>query len=50
MMEISITNFVMWYEPGNQACVELVNGCILDVVNGRYFDAGTSVILQGGKA
>ena len=43
------TKFVEQYEPGNQARVELVNGRIVDVVNGRYFDAGTSVILQGGK-
>ena len=49
MMETSKTNFVKRYEPGNQARVELKNGRILDVVNGRYFDAGTSVILQGGK-
>ena len=49
MMETSKTNFVKQYEPGNQARVELKNGRILDVVNGRYFDAGTSVILQGGK-
>ncbi len=49
MMETSETNFVKRYEPGNQARVELVNGRILDVVNGRYFDSGTSIILQGGK-
>jgi imidazolonepropionase-like amidohydrolase len=42
------TIFVKRYEPGNQARVELVNGRILDVINGRYFGAGTSVILQGG--
>jgi imidazolonepropionase-like amidohydrolase len=42
------TRFVKQYEPGNHAQVELVNGRILDVVNGRYHDAGTSVILQGG--
>jgi imidazolonepropionase-like amidohydrolase len=42
------TNFVEQYEPGKQARVELVNGRILDVINGRYFDAGTSVILQDG--
>jgi len=48
-METSKTNFVKRYEPGNQVRVELVNGRILDVVNGRYFDAGTRVILQGGK-
>jgi imidazolonepropionase-like amidohydrolase len=49
LMETSKTNFVKQYEPGNQARVELKNGRILDVVNGRYFDAGTSVILQDGK-
>ena len=43
------TKFVKQYEPGSQARVELVNGRIVDVVNGRYYDAGTSVILQGGK-
>jgi imidazolonepropionase-like amidohydrolase len=42
------TKFVKQYEPGSQARVELVNGRILDVVNGRYHDAGTRVILQGG--
>jgi imidazolonepropionase-like amidohydrolase len=45
----SKTNFVKKYEPDNQARVELKNGRILDVVNGRYFDAGTSVILQDGN-
>jgi imidazolonepropionase-like amidohydrolase len=49
MMETSGTTFVKRYEPGNQARVELKHGRILDVVNGRYFDAGTSVILQDGK-
>jgi hypothetical protein len=49
MMDTSKTNFVKRYEPGFQARVELRNGRILDVVNGRYFDAGTSVILHGGK-
>jgi hypothetical protein len=47
-METSKTNFAKQYEPGKQARVELKNGRILDVVNGRYFDAGTRVILQGG--
>jgi imidazolonepropionase-like amidohydrolase len=49
MMETANANFVKRYEPGVHARVELVNGCILDVVHGRYYDAGTSVILQGGK-
>ena len=48
-METSETNFVKQYEPGSQARVELVNGRIVDVINGRYFDAGTSIILQDGK-
>jgi hypothetical protein len=49
MMEISKTNFVKLYEPGEQSRVELKNERILDVINGRYFDAETSIILQGGK-
>jgi imidazolonepropionase-like amidohydrolase len=49
MMEAAHANFVKQYEPGAQARVELKNGRILDVINGRYFDTGTSVILQGGK-
>jgi imidazolonepropionase-like amidohydrolase len=48
-METSKTNLVKRYEPGKQARVELVNGRILDVINGRYFDAGTRVTLKGGK-
>jgi imidazolonepropionase-like amidohydrolase len=48
MMKTSKTNFVEGYKPGAQARVELKNGRILDVVNGCYFDAGTSVILRGG--
>lgn len=49
MMDTSKTNFVKHYELGKQARVELKNGRILDVINGCYFDAGTSVILQDGK-
>ena len=47
-VETSKTNFVDRYEPGAHARVELKNGRILDVINGSYFDAGTSVILRGG--
>jgi len=48
-MDAFKTNFVKQYEPGVQARVELKNGRILDVINGSYFEAGTSVILQDGK-
>ena len=48
MTEITKTHFVKEYKPGNQARVELKNGRILDVVNGCYFDAGTSIVLRGG--
>ncbi len=48
MMKTSKTNFVKQYEPSKQARVELVNGRILDVINGRYHDAGTSIILLDG--
>jgi imidazolonepropionase-like amidohydrolase len=49
MASYTETKFVKQYKPGSQARVELVNGRILDVVHGRYHDAGMSVILQGGK-
>jgi imidazolonepropionase-like amidohydrolase len=49
VIETSITNFVRQYRPGKQTRVELVNGRILDVVNGCYYGAGTSIILQAGK-
>ena len=49
MIETSKTNFVKQYVPRKQARVELKNGRILDVVNGSYFNTGTSVILQDGK-
>jgi imidazolonepropionase-like amidohydrolase len=49
MAETTKTYFVKQYEPGKKNRVELKNGRILDVANGRYFDAGTSIILQGGK-
>lgn len=47
-MKTSKTKFVNRYEPGSRARVELVNGRIIDVVNGCYFDAGTSIILKDG--
>ena len=48
-MKTSKTKFVQRYEPGKQARVALKNGRILDVLNGRYYDAGTSIILQDGR-
>lgn len=49
MMDHSETNFVKEYKPGNNARVELKNGRFLDVINGRYFDTGISVIVEDGK-
>lgn len=43
------TNFIDKYVPGKDARVELMNGRIVDVINGRYFDAGTKVIIERGK-
>ena len=48
-MDTRKTNFVKDYRPGGQARVELKNGRILDVVNGRYHGAGTSIILKDKK-
>jgi imidazolonepropionase-like amidohydrolase len=49
MVGYTETNFVTQVVPGSQARVELINGRIVDVVHGRVYDAGVSVILQGGK-
>mgnify|MGYP002750487210 CR=1 FL=1 len=49
MLHTSQTNFVKQYKPDTQARVELANGRILDVWHGRYLDAGTRVVLKGGK-
>ena len=43
------TNFVEGYQPGSDACVELKNGKILDVINGCYLESGTSIILKDEK-
>jgi imidazolonepropionase-like amidohydrolase len=48
-MDTRKTNFVKDYMPGGQDRVELKNCRILDVVNGRYYDDGTTVILYEGK-
>jgi predicted amidohydrolase YtcJ len=37
------------HPPRRQPLVELVNGRIVDAVNGRFLDEGTSIILQGNK-
>jgi imidazolonepropionase-like amidohydrolase len=49
MIDTSQTNFVKQYRPGKQARVELKNGRIVDVINGRYLEEGTSIILQDGQ-
>jgi imidazolonepropionase-like amidohydrolase len=43
------TNFLDTYEPGDDALVELKNGRVVDVINGRYFPPKTRVIIQGKK-
>jgi hypothetical protein len=43
------TNFVKNYQPKTQDRVALRNGRVLDVINGRYLDDGTTVILHEGK-
>jgi imidazolonepropionase-like amidohydrolase len=48
-MEHSETHFVKDYEPDREAVVELKNGRFTDVVNGRFFDSGMRVLIQGTK-
>lgn len=41
--------FVDDYEPGEDACVLLRNGRIVDVVNGKYVDGDGQLLLKGGR-
>ena len=43
------TAFVDDYVPGHDARVELRNGKIVDVIEGRYFETGTSIVIKGGR-
>jgi imidazolonepropionase-like amidohydrolase len=49
MMVTTKTNFVKNYQPKTHDRVSLRNGRVLDVINGRYLDDGTTVILHEGK-
>ncbi|MBI5118268.1 amidohydrolase family protein [Candidatus Poribacteria bacterium] len=43
------THFVDDYIPRADSRVELKNGRFVDVINGRYFEAGTTVVVERGK-
>ena len=43
------TKFVSDYRPGNDTRVELKNGRFVDVIQGRYFDPGLSLIIKDSK-
>lgn len=43
------TNFVKEYMPGKNARTELKNGRFLDVINGKYFNPETSLIISNGR-
>jgi imidazolonepropionase-like amidohydrolase len=43
------TAFVGDYQTGTDARVELQNGRIVDVVNGRYLEHGTNITIKDGK-
>lgn len=49
MVETMQTNFVKKYQPGAKAIVELKNARFTDVLNGCFFDQGTSVVIKDGK-
>ncbi len=48
-MKYTETYFVTEYEPNREAIVELKNGRIVDVINGRFFDPGVRILIQGTK-
>jgi imidazolonepropionase-like amidohydrolase len=37
------------YKPEENACVELKNGRIVDVINANYFDENVKLIVKGGR-
>ncbi len=49
MNQYAETNFIKDYKPGADAVVELKNGRLVDVVNGRYFEAGVGIVVTDGK-
>lgn len=42
-------DFINDYEPEDNACVELKNGRIVDVINANYFDENVKLIIRGGR-
>ena len=49
MKNSSKINFVGDYEPEENACVELINGRIVDVINAKYFDENVKLIIKGSR-
>ncbi len=43
------TKFVTDFRPGDEVRVKLKNGRFVDVIQGRYFDPGFSLIIRGSK-
>jgi imidazolonepropionase-like amidohydrolase len=42
-------NFITDYEPEENAYVELKNGKIVDVINGKYFNENVKLVVKGGR-
>jgi imidazolonepropionase-like amidohydrolase len=49
MKDTSDVNFVYDCEPEANACVELKNGRIVDVINAKYFDEKVKLIIKRGR-
>lgn len=49
MKDRSDVNFIDDYEPEEDACVELKNGRIVDVINAKYFSENISLIVKGKR-
>ena len=43
------TNFVKDYQPDTDASVELINGKIVDVIRGSFYDPGVRLVIKDGK-
>ena len=49
MKDTSDIHFVNDYKPEEDACVELKNGRIVDVIHANYFDENVTLIVKGGR-
>lgn len=48
-MDVTVARFVSDVKIPAEVCFELINGRVVDVRQGRYFEPGTRILVQGSK-